>query len=110
MKENHANKKLDAILDKTENEIRNLAFIINNIISELALDPENDLLIRIGQKIIETRTALAGINSQIVETFAPNNKEYLKRVQEAIRHIKKENEQKNNEFENTGKVSYNYRY
>ncbi len=109
MKENNANKKLDAILEKTEQEIQNLAFIINNIISELALDPENDLLIRIGQKIMETRTTLASINSQLVDALAPNNKEYLKRVKEAIHCIKEENKQKRAEIENAGRNTYSYR-
>lgn len=106
---NESNKKLDAILEKYTQVNDKLAAIVNSIISELALDPENDLLSRLGQNIIDARLLLAGINNQIVNIVAPSDKAYLKKVQEIMGKVQKENNQYSTEIENACTNTYNVR-
>lgn len=92
-------KNLEKILEKLETVSKVMSTSINSIYRELVLDPDNNMLERLALDLVDARILLVSLGVDVTKVLTPNNQANLKALQDNLRLIKKEKQNKIEELE-----------
>ncbi|MCI9279936.1 MAG: hypothetical protein HFJ02_03955 [Bacilli bacterium] len=98
------NNNLDPILQNIEAIDKIIIGSVNNIIRELALDPDNEFLKRIANELLDARLLLANNAVQTVTCVTPKDKGKIKFYRDQFKMKNEENKNKGKEMDESERI------